>query len=53
MDFDFTEDRGPAKYFHGRKQIIHTFNGALRFYRANKRGTTFLIQGAQGAGKTA
>ena len=53
MDFDFTEDRGPAKYFHGRKQIIDTFNGALRFYRANKRGTTFLIQGAPGAGKTA
>ncbi|MCY4000327.1 MAG: ATP-binding protein [Bacteroidetes bacterium] len=53
MDFDFTEDRGPAKYFHGRKQIIHTFNSALRFYRTNKRGTTFLIQGAPGAGKTA
>jgi len=53
MDFDFNEDRGPAKYFHGRKQIIHIFNGALKFYCANKRGTTFLIQGAPGAGKTA
>ena len=53
MDFDFTEDRGPAKYFHGRKQIIDTFNSTLRFYRANKRGTIFLIQGAPGAGKTA
>ena len=42
----------PAKYFHGWKQIIDTFNSTLRFYGANKRGTTFLIQGAPGAGKT-
>jgi len=53
MDFNFIDDRGPAKYFHGRKEIIDTFTGLLRFYQANNRGTTFLIQGAPGAGKTA
>ena len=38
-------DRGPAKYFHGRKQILRAVQG--------KSGTTFLIQGAPGTGKTA
>ena len=46
-------DRGPAKYFHGRKQILRDFNKlALRAVQG-KSGTTFLIQGAPGAGKTA
>ena len=47
------EDRGPAKYFHGRTEIINTFNSKLKRYQDKQRGTTFLIQGAPGAGKTA
>ncbi len=53
MSSDFIEDRGPAEYFHGRQEIIDTFTSALKRYRGKKRGTTFLIQGAPGAGKTA
>ncbi len=53
MNSDFIEDRGPAEYFHGRQEIIDTFTRALKRYRGQKRGTTFLIQGAPGAGKTA
>ena len=46
-------DRGPAKYFHGRRQILRDFSKlALRAVQG-KSGTTFLIQGAPGAGKTA
>ena len=50
MDVD---DRGPAKFFHGREDVL----GAVAHKRARARatggGTTFLIQGAPGAGKTA
>ncbi len=53
MSSDFIEDRGPAEYFHGRQEIIDTFTRALKRYCEKKRGTTFLIQGAPGAGKTA
>ncbi len=53
MSSDFIEDRGPAEYFHGRQEIIDTFTSALERYLGKKRGTTFLIQGAPGAGKTA
>ena len=49
----FVFDRGPAKYFHGRKQILHDFKELLKYSTRNNRGTTFLIQGAPGAGKTA
>ena len=49
----FAPDRGPAKYFHGRKQILDDFRGILRYSKQNNWGTTFLIQGAPGAGKTA
>ncbi len=52
MSFVFIEDRGPAEYFHGRKEIIDTFISSLEIYIRKKRGTTFLIQGAPGAGKT-
>ncbi len=50
------DDRGPAKYFHGRKEVLSSF--ADRRARASAggpsaQGTTFLIQGAPGAGKTA
>ncbi len=53
MRSDFIEDRGPAEYFHGRQEIIDTFTSVLKRYRAKKGGTTFLVQGAPGAGKTA
>ncbi len=46
-------DRGPAKYFHGRKQILHDFNELIERATQAKSGTTFLIQGAPGAGKSA
>ncbi len=47
-------DRGPAKYFHGRTKIIHTFNRYINYFGNKKKGgTTFLIQGEPGAGKTA
>ena len=46
-------DRGPAKYFHGRKQILHDFNELVERATQADSGTTFLIQGAPGAGKTA
>ena len=49
----FVPDRGPAKYFHGRKQILNDFGKVLDYSTQNKRGTIFLIQGAPGAGKTA
>ena len=46
-------DRGPAKYFHGRKQILHDFNELVARAIQAKSGTIFLIQGAPGAGKSA
>ena len=46
-------DRGAAKYFHGRKQILHDFNELVERATQAKSGTTFLIQGAPGAGKSA
>ncbi len=47
-------DRGPAPYFHGRTEIIDTFNRYINHYKSKQKGgTTFLIQGAPGAGKTA
>lgn len=46
-------DRGPARYFHGRKQILRDFSEIAAEAVQWKAGTTFLIQGAPGAGKTA
>ena len=46
-------DRGPAKYFHGRKRILANFKARCDRALDTKMGTTFMIQGAQGAGKTA
>ena len=48
-----SRDRGPSPFFHGRKEIIDTFNSVLDDYKALWDGTTFLIQGPPGAGKTA
>lgn len=49
----FPPDRGDAKYFHGRERILSNFAGLIQYSVQNKWGTTFLIQGALGAGKTA
>ncbi len=48
-----TFDRGPAKYFHGRKEILTNFNELIEKSVQAKSGTIFLIQGAPGAGKSA
>ncbi len=46
-------DRGPAAFFHGREAIISSFETALSDTITLNAGTTFLIQGAPGVGKTA
>ncbi len=50
---NFIPDRGHAKYFHGRTKILGDFQGVLRYSFQNTWGTTFLIHGAPGAGKSA
>ena len=57
---DFTDpnpdlkDRGEAKYFHGRTGILDSFQRRLKWAEQDpKEGTTFLIQAAPGAGKSA
>ncbi len=47
------KDRGHAKYFHGRIVERATFVRELESARQEQAGTTFLIQGPPGAGKTA
>ncbi len=49
----FTPDRGPSPYFHGRTKILENFQKLLGYSSQNTWGTTFLIQGAPGVGKTA
>ena len=46
-------DHGPARYFHGRSDIIWYFNALCRRSLEDQDGTTFLIQGPPGVGKTA
>ncbi len=46
-------DRGPSPYFHGRKAIRRDFAELLKRSKDTNTGTTFLIQGAPGVGKTA
>ncbi len=46
-------DRGRSPFFHGREEIIDTFNSVLEDSKALNDGTTFMIQGVPGAGKTA
>lgn len=46
-------DRGPSQYFHGRKRILRNFGELLKSATQAGNGTTFLIQGAPGVGKTA
>ncbi len=51
---NLVEDRGEAKYFHGRRQILGNFKERLELVEdVKKYGTTILIQAAPGAGKTA
>ena len=48
------KDRGEAKYFHGRTGILDSFQRRLKWAEQDpKEGTTFLIQAAPGAGKSA
>ncbi len=48
------EDRGEAKYFHGRTGILDSFQRRLKWAEKDpEEGTTFLIQAAPGAGKSA
>ncbi|MXZ16864.1 MAG: ATP-binding protein [Rhodothermaceae bacterium] len=50
---DYVADRGPARYFHGRERILSNFNKLVKESVEAQGGSTFLIQGAPGAGKTA
>ncbi|MCY4232738.1 MAG: ATP-binding protein [Bacteroidetes bacterium] len=52
-DSNRPRDRGPSPFFHGREEIIDNFNIVLDDYKALKDGTTFMIQGSPGVGKTA
>ncbi len=48
------EDRNETKYFHGRTGILDSFQRRLKWAEKDpKKGTTFLIQAAPGAGKSA
>jgi len=53
MEYENIPDRGPTDHFHGRKTIIKNFISALKHHLRKNDGTTFLIQGPPGAGKTA
>ncbi len=46
-------DRGRSPFFHGRKEIRTTFRRVLYGHRSLNEGTTFLLQGPPGVGKTA
>ena len=46
-------DRGPSRYFHGRERSQRNFKELLQRATQAGNGTTFLIQGAPGVGKTA
>ena len=48
-----TLERGEARYFHGRTKILDDFKKLLGRARDGNSGTSFLIQAAPGAGKTA
>ncbi|MCY4225212.1 MAG: hypothetical protein OXF06_10300 [Bacteroidetes bacterium] len=46
-------DRGSTPYFHGRNNIFNQFRILLGHSLKTNTGTTFIIQGAPGSGKTA
>ena len=47
------DDRGATDYFHGRKPILKSFENLLEKADETGGGSTFLIQGPPGIGKTA
>ncbi len=53
MPVVLVRDRGPAQYFHGRESVRSLFEQLRADAIQGRGGTTFLIQGAPGAGKTA
>ncbi|MXW32003.1 MAG: ATP-binding protein [Rhodothermaceae bacterium] len=48
-----TFDRGPAKYFHGRDDVFGKFDELAEDSKKINGGSTFIIQGPPGVGKTA
>ena len=46
-------DRGPALFFHGRDKELRAFGFALKDAVSDQGGSTFVVQGPPGAGKTA
>ncbi len=48
-----TLERGEARYFHGRVEILDDFKGLLERAKTGNSGTSVVIQAAPGAGKTA
>ncbi len=50
---DYVSDRGPTEYFHGRVRILANFDKLVEDSMKPRGASTFLIQGAPGAGKTA
>ena len=46
-------DRGAAKYFHGRKDILDKFAYRMEIAERSRGGTILLVQGPPGVGKTA
>ena len=54
-NFYSIEDRGEAKYFHGREDILRTVRAQMQSVEGpdSAGGAMLLIQGAPGAGKSA
>ena len=52
LTFD-VEDRGEARYFHGRRTVIESLGRLRQRTEEQKSGSIFVVQGAPGAGKTA
>lgn len=50
---NYVDDRGKAKYFNGRSELRAFVEYRRGAARSEHSGTTILIQGAPGAGKTA
>ncbi len=46
-------DRGPTPHFRGRTSVLKNFRTFRKRAMRGKEGTTFIIHGAPGAGKTA
>ena len=46
-------DRGKAEFFHGRETIVRRFQKECDRALQTQGGTTLLIEGAPGAGKSA